>query len=92
MGYRLTRHAWDQAISKGFDRAAVLLAAGDPTVTYENGRYPGQYRHIRDGIVAVVDRDRETIVTVYANVRETALRPDQTDADARRWAGRLTTA
>lgn len=87
--FRVTRHAEAQAEAKGFDMAAVIRAAVDPSITYANGRYAGQMRHIRDGIVAVVDVRSRTIVTVYANVTETALRADQTDADAVRYGTRL---
>jgi len=59
----------------------VVLAAKAPTVTYPNGRFPGQVRCIRDGMVAVVAGTR--IVTFYANIVETDIRPDQTDDDAK---------
>ena len=86
--YRLTRHAYEQARAKGFSTEAVLRAAQDPTVTYANGRFAGQMRHIRDGIVAIVDPTSGAVITVYANVTETALRPDQKDADALRYGAR----
>jgi len=81
----MTRHAARQAAMKGFDPAAIYRAANFPAITYENGRFPGQWRHIRDGVVAVVDPENSTIITVYQNVIETALRADQTDADALRY-------
>lgn len=87
--FRVTRHAEAQAKAKGFDMTAVIRAAVSPSITYANGRYEGQMRHIRDGIVAVVDTRSRTIVTVYANVTETALRADQTDADALRYGKRM---
>lgn len=87
--FRITRHALAQAKAKGFAVQSVILAAAAPSVTYANGRYAGQMRHIRDGIVAVVDIRTRTIITVYANVTETALRADQTDADALRYGKRL---
>lgn len=88
MQYRLSRHAAQQADAKGFDLDAIFRAANSPSVTYENGRFPGQWRHIRDGIVAVVDPATGVIITIYRNVVETALRADQTDADARRYGAR----
>lgn len=88
IAFRVTRHAAAQAAAKGFDMRAVVRAAVEPTVTYANGRYAGQMRHIREGIVAVVDTRTRTIVTVYANVVETDLRADQTDRDAMRYGKR----
>lgn len=77
-GWHLTRHCRMQAHLKGFDVYALLAAAGCPTVSYPHGSaHPGQYRHIRDGVVAVVDPDRRSIITAYLNVVETPLRADQ---------------
>lgn len=87
-GYSLSGHAASQARAKGWDHAAVLAAANDPQTTYENGRYPGQMRHIRDNLVAVVHPESRKVVTVYENVTETALRPDQTDKDAQAYGRR----
>lgn len=84
-GFFMHPHARKQARMKGFPEQDVLSAANDPDTTYENGRYPGQMRHIKGGIVAVVDPVRGEVVTVYENVKKTALRPDQTDADAIRY-------
>jgi hypothetical protein len=80
--YRLHPHAARQATEKGFDHSAVLDAANDPAHSYPNGRYPGQMRHIKNGIVAVVDPAKQHVITVYEDRTETALRPDQKDADA----------
>lgn len=98
-GYTLGLHADRQVATKGFDRAAVLDAANNPAHTYENGRYPGQMRHIRGSICAVVDPATREIVTVYLNVTPTALRADQARnrdteqrADALRFERRRTTA
>lgn len=93
MQYRITHHAARQAAVKGFAIDAVIRAAQSPSITYPSGkRHPGQVRHIRDGIVAVVDPVTATVVTVYENVRETALRPDQRDPVAleygRQWGKR----
>jgi hypothetical protein len=87
-GYRLHPHAARQAQAKGFHPDRVLQAANDPHHTYPNGRYPGQKRHVRDGIVAVVDPGKNEVVTVYEDQRETAPRDDQTDRDAQRYARR----
>lgn len=84
--YHLHPHATKQATLKGINPAHVLHAANDPKHTYDNGRYPGQKRHVRDGIVAVVDPARKEVLTVYKDQEETAIRPDQTDKDARRYA------
>ena len=83
--YSLTRHAAEQATAKGFSHEDVLEAANNHQTRYENGRYPDQYRHIRGNIVAVVHEPTKKIRTVYENVAETDLRPDQTDRDAQRY-------
>lgn len=85
-GYSLHPHAAKQANIKGFAHSDVLAAANDPHHTYPNGRYEGQMRHIRNGIVAVVDPSRQQVVTVYQDQKETAPRVDQTDSDARMYA------
>lgn len=86
--YSLSPHAANQAAMKGWQHHEILAAANDPHTTYANGRYPGQMRHIRGDIVAVVDPDRKKVVTVYKNVEETALRSDQRDRDAKSYGRR----
>ena len=90
--YSLHPHAKRQAETKGFSFEAVLEAANDPTVSYDNGRFPGQLRRIRDGIVAVCDPEKMIVITVYENVKETAPRGDQRDRDALRYADTLAVA
>jgi 3-deoxy-D-arabino-heptulosonate 7-phosphate (DAHP) synthase class II len=80
--YRLTRHAKDQARLKGWSEAQILRVAENPLHTYPSLRVPGQARHIRDNIVAVVDPSTHKVVTVYADRVETDLRHDQTDRDS----------
>lgn len=87
--YSLHPHAAKQASMKGFDQSAVLAAANSPSHTYPNGRYPGQMRHVKDGIVAVVDPKRRQVVTVYQDQTETALRSDQRDLDAVSYGKRI---
>jgi hypothetical protein len=89
--YRLTHHAQQQAAAKGWTSADVLLAANEPLHTYPSGRVPGQVRHVRGDLVAIVDPAEKRVVTVYQDVAETDVRRDQTDADARRYADRRTT-
>jgi hypothetical protein len=86
--FTATAHALVQASQKGISVADVLAAADNPQVSYDNGRFPGQRRHIRNGVVAVVDPVGKRVITVYANVIETDVREDQTDADAKRYAVR----
>uniref|UniRef100_A0AAU3I9W4 DUF4258 domain-containing protein n=1 Tax=Streptomyces sp. NBC_01393 TaxID=2903851 RepID=A0AAU3I9W4_9ACTN len=88
--YRLTYHAQQQALAKGWSAQEILEAANNPQHTYPSGRVPGQMRHIRGDIVTVIDPVARRIVTVYRDVAETRLRTDQTDRDARRYAGRTT--
>lgn len=87
-GYRLHPHAASQATKKGFTHSAVLEAANNPSVTYDNGRYPDQKRHIKGDIVAVVHPRTKQVMTTYLNVKETDLRPDQRDADAQKYGAR----
>jgi hypothetical protein len=83
--YRLSFHAQRQAQQKGWSSKEVLLAANSPLHTYRNGRFEGQFRHVRNGLVAVVNPATSLVVTVYADTKETELRADQTDGDALAW-------
>lgn len=89
--YRLTYHAQQQAAAKGWTSEDVLLAANSPLHTYPSGRVPGQVRHVRGDLVAIVDPVERRVVTVYQDVAETAVRKDQTDADAHRYSQRRIT-
>jgi hypothetical protein len=84
--YRLNPHAARQAKEKGFHPDHVLDAANNPGHAYPNGRYEGQMRHVKHGLVAVVDPSRKQVVTVYKDQEKTAPRADQTDRDAQRYA------
>lgn len=74
---RISNHAKEQAAAKGWSLRDVWLAHVDPDITYASGKYAGQVRCIRGNLVAIVDEARNICVTVYANVVETDLRPDQ---------------
>lgn len=74
---RISDHAKAQAAAKGWSLADVYQAHVDPDICYPSGRYPGQQRHIRGNLVVIVDVRRNKAVTVYLNVEETELRPDQ---------------
>lgn len=87
----LSTHAYYKIAGDVTLAKSVMAAADDPTVTYavtdkKNAGRNRQTRHIRDGIVAVVDEAAGKIITFYADVEETDLRPDQTDAEAQRYA------
>jgi hypothetical protein len=86
--YKLTYHAQKQAAAKGWTSKDVLLAANEPLHTYPSARVPGQVRHVRGDLVAVVDPAEHRVVTVYQDVVETAVRRDQTDRDAKRYAAK----
>jgi hypothetical protein len=88
--YRLTYHAQKQAAAKGWTSEDVLLAADKPLHTYPSARVPGQWRHVRGDIVAIVDPADHRVVTVYQDVAETEVRMDQLDDDARAYAARRT--
>jgi len=87
--YSLQPHAKKQAEEKGFSFPDVLEAANNPSICYESQRFPGQLRRIRGGIVTVCEPSTMTIITVYENCKETGLRPDQVDHDARSYGARL---
>lgn len=74
---RISDHCKAQAAEKGWTLDEVYKAHIDPDICYPSGRFPGQQRHIRDNLVVIVDAARNIAVTVYENVTETALRPDQ---------------
>jgi hypothetical protein len=76
----ITAHASRKIGSDTALHTRVMLAATQPTVRYESRRNGGGFRHIRAGIVAVVDRG--SLITFYVDQEETPLRPDQIDADA----------
>jgi hypothetical protein len=88
MSFVASAHALVQGSQKGMTPQEILLAAEQPTITYANGRFPGQMRHVRGDIVAVVDPARKVVVTVYRNVIETDAREDQKDRDALRFKAR----
>jgi hypothetical protein len=72
--------------------AKIMRAARDPQIRYESRRGNGEsFRHIRDGIVAVVSTTG-SVITFYVDQDETPLRPDQTDADAIRHAAKVARA
>jgi hypothetical protein len=74
---RISTHAKEQAAAKGWSLHQVWQAHVDPDICYPSRRYEGQERRIRGNLVAIVDVARDLCVTVYENVVETALRPDQ---------------
>lgn len=77
-GWKLDRHAERQSAAKGIDPFLLMAAAGAPTVRYAHGaKYPGQWRHIRDGIVAVVEPKSKRVITTYVDREVTPLRADQ---------------
>jgi len=75
--YTLSRHCLKQAQAKGFAPADILAAAHDPQVTYESHQHPGQWKFIRNGVVAVVDPAVHLVITVFVNGTVTPLRADQ---------------
>lgn len=79
--HTLSVHARRQCAAKGISERDVLAAADSPAHSYPNGRVPGQMRHVRGGVCAVVDPATLLVVTVYANVVETDLREDQRVGD-----------
>lgn len=76
MNYFLSDHAKQQAAAKGWTEFQVLMAARHPTTSYK-GNEAHQARHIRNDLVAVINTGTGCVITCYANVVETPLRPDQ---------------
>lgn len=74
---RISDHAKAQAEAKGWSLHQVWLAHTDPDVTYPSLKYKDQTRCIRGDLVAIVDDKTNKCVTVYLNIEETDLRPDQ---------------
>jgi hypothetical protein len=66
-----------KARSQNIDLVPVLRAANDPSHTYPNLGRPGQFRHVRDGVVAVVDPTVKHVITTYKDQVETPIRQDQ---------------
>lgn len=73
---RITDHAKAQAAAKGWSLDDVYKAHVDPDICYPS-RYDGQQRHVRGDLCVIVDARRNKAITVYLNVKETDLRPDQ---------------
>lgn len=84
---QFTKHALAKIGTDTDLHKAVFLAATEPTLTYESRRNGGGMRHVRDDMVAVVDRG--TVITFYRHKDETPLRDDQTDPDALRHAAEV---
>lgn len=89
----LSTHAYNKIAGDVALAKSVLDAADNPTVTYgvtnqRNLNGKRQVRHIRDGIVAVVDPAAAKIITFYMDVEETDVRPDQTDDAAQAYAAK----
>lgn len=87
-GYFLGRHILEQAASKGISMDALIAAVDKPITSYESHRYPGQRKHIRDGICVAVDVAQKTAVTVFVDREYTDVREDQKDADALKYAAK----
>lgn len=76
MQYRLTQHVQQQAATKGIELNKVLRVLTSPTRVTNVSKYPGQTRHIGEGIAVIVSPDGAAI-TVYLDGVITPLRPDQ---------------
>lgn len=91
MNVKLSAHALRKVLAGGFAPQAVHAAYNDPEVVYPSRRYPGQERRIAQGVCLAVDIASGVVVTMYIHNTATALRSDQTDADAVAWAQRQPT-
>jgi len=80
IGWRLTPHAREVAMARGFGIEQVLLACIDPVITYTAYDYgPGRHVHQRDLVSVVVNPEARIVITVLLRACD-----DWTDADARR--------
>lgn len=65
VGWRLSRHAREMCLARGFPVRDVLLAAAHPQIAYTQDDYGiGRRMHQRGEVAVVVDIDSMTIVTV----------------------------
>lgn len=88
----LSKHA-ENKVTTNDEYLAVLDAANNPSVTYgvttqRNASGNRRERRIKGDIVTVVDPQSATVITFYANVVETDIRPDQTDDAALEYAAK----
>lgn len=71
LGWRLSPHARSAARSRGFPVAEVLLAAGDPALTYTCHHYgPDREAHVRGDLCVIVNQATQTVITVILNRHE----------------------
>lgn len=73
----VSEHAERQAVAKGWTRDDIIAAVDWPDTQYPSMKYPGQVRMIKGDLCVVCDPAANRVVTVYKNVVETPLRPDQ---------------
>lgn len=76
---RMTQHARQQMVEKGFDYRAVIAAYAKPDAFYESRSHPGQMRLTGRGLCLVgrVEGDTFAVITVYLDRVLTPPRPDQ---------------
>lgn len=85
MNFSCTAHATRTIEAKGFDLDMVEAVWRDPDMTYPSHKHPGQHKRIGQGIVLCCDDKTGRVITIFLNLVETDLRPDQTSADAQAW-------
>lgn len=91
-GYVLTSHVVEQAKAKGFSLENLIMVADEPSTVYESRRYPGQVKHIRDGLCVAVDPADKRVITVFVDQDFTERRADQIDDDALAYEHKLKNA
>lgn len=79
---RLSRHAREQALAKGFPLDDVIAAAEHPSLRYPSRSHPGQVRCVRGDLCVVVDPAMHLVITVYTHLTRTPLRADQLEVTA----------
>jgi hypothetical protein len=82
----ITRHAAEKAQALGLTEEAVKAVMTGWT-GQSPSRIEGQRRYVRGDVCVVVDEARFVAITLYRNVEETALRPDQKAKGVRKGAG-----
>ena len=89
MALKITRHAAQTMINKGFDANTVRATFTEPTEVYPSRSHPGQYRVTGNGLCLVGKPEGRifVLITVYLDRVVTPVRPDQLNTpEGRRFA------
>ena len=76
-GLKFSDHAKKQALAKGFTPEQIFEALTNPRAVVDVRQYVGQKRWCGGGVALVINTKNHTVVTMYADMVRTPLRPDQ---------------